>query len=151
MTRVSDLLLFGGGVLVLCAVAGCQFQNNPPDTPATPIGPTQVTYSTYASYVSSATDPDGDSVYLGFSADSSTYPNSYGYPNWSRLVGSGDTARVRLSLYYPGTYQVRVRALDQHGDSSDWSPSLSVTVLAPMTACKTSPNRIPTTRRSRNE
>jgi hypothetical protein len=100
-----------GAVLLLFGLAGCQFRNNPPVTPAIPTGPTEVCYGRATSYVSSATDPDGDSVYLSFSSDFGGYEHS----DWSRLVASGDTASKEYNWYDSGTCRLRVRVLDQHG------------------------------------
>ena len=121
-----------GAVLALCLAAGCKFKNNPPDTPATPTGPTLLyldsTSYVSASYVSSAADPDGDSVYLGFGSD---YNSTHEYNNWSGLVASGDTASWQFDWYNSGTYRLRVRALDQHGYYSDWSQWLTITIEEP--------------------
>ena len=123
-------------VLALCLAAGCKFKNNPPDTPATPTGPTLLyldsTSQVQPSYVSSATDPDGDSVYLCFGYED----RGYEYVSWSGLVASGDTASWQFSWYNSGTYRLRVVALDQHGYYSDWSQWLTITVEQPVDRMK---------------
>ena len=117
-----------GAVLALCLAAGCQFRNNPPDNPVTPAGPSEVFANSTASYIFSATDPDGDSVYLCFSSDDA----GYGYTNWSNLVASGDTVSSQFNWYNSGTQRLRVRALDEHGYYSDWSQWLTITVKEPV-------------------
>jgi predicted phage tail protein len=128
MTYDLKAVFRAGAVLALCLAAGCKFKNSPPDTPAMPTGPTLLSLDSTsyvsASYVSSATDPDGDSVYLGISSDYGGYPSD----NWSRLVGSGDTVITQFEWYNSGTYKIRVRALDEHGSYSDWSQWLTITV-----------------------
>ena len=132
MTHMPVFLARAGAVLALCLAAGCAFKNNPPDPPATPTGPTLVyrdtlSYVASAEYVSSATDPDGDSVYLGYNIN---YVGGYSsdYVNWTQLVGSGDTASWQCDFNEGGTYRLRVRALDEHGYYSDWSQWLTITV-----------------------
>ena len=126
MTYRLGLLVRAGAVLLLCLAAGCAFKDNPPNTPAVPTGPTVVSTDT-ASYSSSATDPDGDSVCLGFNFQ-------YGdrqadeYAVWTEMGGSGETAGHKFYFYDNGTCRVRVRALDVHGYYSDWSEWLTITV-----------------------
>jgi hypothetical protein len=125
-----------GAVLLFCVLAGCQFRNNPPGTPAVPTGPTVVYGSSQQiPYFSSAVDPDGDSVYLGF--DSYAVGNGgSSYYQWTRLVGSGDTASSAFYFYAEQTYEVRVRALDEHGAYSGWSEPLSVEARYESTSTK---------------
>jgi hypothetical protein len=127
MTVKRRILCRAGTVLLLFMLAGCPFRDNPPDTPSAPTGPTLVYRESTAAYSASATDPDRDSVYLGFDYDSGN-----GYYNesatWSRLVASGDTVSVEFHWWYAGTYKLRVRALDVHGYYSDWSQWLTITV-----------------------
>ena len=118
-----ESLVRAGAVLALCLAAGCQFKNNPPDTPAAPTGPTEVPLWSTPSYVASAVDPDGDSVYLSFNTDLDNYGD-----RWSGLVASGDTVSQQFNPYSIGTFTVRVRALDEHGYYSDWSQMLTITV-----------------------
>jgi hypothetical protein len=114
-----------GALLLVVALAGCPFRDKPPDTPSPPTGPTYVVENTQETYFASASDPDGDSVYLEFDDEGEYY---YGSSRWSGPVASGDTGSAQVSWWTPGTYLLRVRALDVHGLYSGWSPALSITV-----------------------
>ena len=143
MTHVLGLLVRAGALLALCLAAGCAFKNNPPDTPAVPTGPTQVLADSPATYVYSATDPDGDSVYLGLDSDF----GGYEYVDWSRLFASGDTASTEFGWGDSGTYRLRVRALDVHGYYSDWSPWLTIRVERPAGGMTDGPRQGPDKRK----
>jgi hypothetical protein len=133
-----------GAVLALCLAAGCQFKNNPPDTPAAPTGPTLV-YEDTAAYVASATDPDGDSVYLGYNIIRAGNPSDY--TRWTELIGSGDSVSMRCDFYEGGTYTLRVRAVDEHGYYSDWSQWLTITVEYRTGRMKDEPKQGPDTKK----
>jgi hypothetical protein len=126
MTDVRRVLLPLAALLFVLILAGCPFKDNPPDTPAAPTGPTEVSHESTYTYSATATDPDGDSLYLEFKYSSGSYEHSY----WANPVASGGTARVNINYYWgSGTSVVlRARALDAHGLYSGWSPELSITV-----------------------
>jgi hypothetical protein len=117
------------GVLLCMSllVAGCLL-NRPPATPATPKGPTLVPQNRYAIYTSSATDPDGDRISLGvYCASVDSSPGEV--PYWSYLVRSGDTLGIETYFRDCGTFQVWMRARDEHGRESGWSEPLTVTCV----------------------
>ena len=92
--------------------------NNPPDTPDTPSGPTEgmvgesYTYSTNA-----VSDPDGDIV---------KYKFDWGDGDDSGWLSSPEAASHSWSA--KGGYDVKVKAKDNFGATSDWSGSLTVNI-----------------------
>lgn len=99
-------------------------ENHAPNTPAKPSGPTNgeagVTY-TYTSY---ASDPDGDDVcYYWDWGDGS-------FTTWTSYHLSGETCSASHSWGEQGSYSIKVKAKDDEGLVSDWSPSLPVSMPA---------------------
>jgi len=73
-------------------------------------------------YTASATDPDGDDVYYKFSWGNGEYSG------WLGPFSSGATRGTSYVWSTSGTYDVTVRAKDEHGELSGWSPALTVHV-----------------------
>ena len=96
--------------------------NHPPSIPSMPYGPSTGTTGTSYSYSTSSTDPDGDQIRYGFDW------NGDGFTDWSDYETSGDLCSKSHSWSSDGTYQVRVKAQDEHGRESSWSDPLSVTM-----------------------
>jgi hypothetical protein len=116
------------GAVLATFLVGCFPDDKAPATPAQAIGPVYAQTNHAAEYRAMATDPDGDSIYLGFDwGDNGSY--WYGDTTWSDATASGDTCRfVTHSWYQAGAYSVRVVALDLRGLRSAWSEPLVVTV-----------------------
>ena len=95
--------------------------NAPPGTPEAPQGP--ITGLPGGSYTYSAitTDPEGDDIRYYFDWDD-------GSGDWTSLVSSGRSVAKTHSWDTSGSYLVRVKAQDEHGAESTWSPALSVTI-----------------------
>lgn len=124
MTAHGRMLYIVGTALLACAVAGCPFKDNPPDTPTRPTGADRVKRDSTYEYTTLTSDQDGDSVYFEFQLVAGSYRNSY----WSQPVASGQSGSVRIHFYTFTSYDLHVRALDAHGLYSDWSPELTITV-----------------------
>ena len=95
--------------------------NNPPNKPDTPTGETNGKTGTSYSYSSSTTDPDEDLVW---------YQWDWGDGNFSEWLGpfsSGITITTYHTWNEDGTYEIKVKAKDQH-DESPWSDSLVVSM-----------------------
>ena len=91
-----------------------------PNTPIQPSGTTSGYICISYNYSTSATDPDGDNVKYGWDWDD-------GSPiEWSDWYSSGDTCTMSHSWDDPGTYDVRVKAMDTWGNESGWSLQLTV-------------------------
>jgi hypothetical protein len=99
--------------------------NNAPQVPSAPSGPTTGTIGVSYSYSTSTTDDDGDQVKYGFDWDGDDTVDE-----WSGLQASGTSCSLSHSWSTAGTYQVKVKAEDEHGAGSSWSPTLTVTISA---------------------
>lgn len=94
--------------------------NNPPDTP-TIQGPTEGKKGESQNFTVSATDPDGDDVYLFIDwADNST-------KDWIGPFSSGEQVTVNHTWSSDGVYLVKIKAKDLDGDESEWE-QLKVTM-----------------------
>lgn len=92
--------------------------NNPPNKPNKPSGTTDgIVGNSYTYTTNTVTDPDGDSVLYQF--------------DW----GDGDKSQWKQSpsASYAwssrGSFNVKTRSKDQYGATSDWTDSLSVTMV----------------------
>ncbi|MCK4322236.1 beta-propeller fold lactonase family protein [candidate division WOR-3 bacterium] len=96
--------------------------NTPPNTPAAPVGPTEgYTDSSYI-FTSSTTDPDGDSI---------SYQFDWGDGDlsaWSDYLPSGESMSISHSYGDAGTYVVKVRAKDEKGAESEFSPGYQIII-----------------------
>jgi lysophospholipase L1-like esterase len=96
--------------------------DKPPNTPDTPIG-VGVGYalSPY-SYSTSANDPDGDQVKYTFDWDDGT-------TSVTSLVNSSTVASASHTWNNTGIYQVKAKATDSNGLDSEWSNTISVSIV----------------------
>ena len=97
--------------------------NHPPNIPNIPSGPSTGTIGIQYHYTTSSTDSDGDQIKYGFDFDGDGTVN-----NWSEFENSGDSCLIFHKWNNKGTYQVKVKAQDEHGRESGWSDPLSVTI-----------------------
>jgi len=97
-------------------------ENHPPNTPSKPSGPSSGKPGVSYTYTSSAADPDDDQIYYLFDWDDGTDSG------WKGPYNSGETVSVSHVWSSEGTYQVRVKAKDAHGEESSWSDPLSITM-----------------------
>jgi agmatine/peptidylarginine deiminase len=97
-------------------------ENTPPEKPEKPEGPSRGRPGVTYPYTSRTNDLDGDQV---------SYMWDWGDGNYSIWLGpydSGDTCEATYTWSEQGTYAVRVKAKDIHGEESPWSDPLSVTM-----------------------
>ena len=99
-------------------------ENHPPSAPSKPSGSTSGYVNQSYSYSTSSTDPDGDQIKYGWDWD-----GDGNVDEWTGFYNSGETITLSHSWSQPGTYQIKVKAMDQKGDESEWSESLTVTIL----------------------
>jgi len=97
-----------------------QVASNPPAKPTTPSGPSSGKTGTSYTYTSSATDPDGDQVYLMFDWGDNTTSG------WVGPYNSGATGTASHIWTKQGSYSVKVEAKDTHGKISVWSNPLPI-------------------------
>lgn len=101
--------------------------NSPPDRPDRPDGPTPIGVGEEHTYTSSATDPDGDPVYLMFDWDDGDDSG------WLGPKTSGSTFSALHSWDEQGDYEIRCIAKDYpYEEPSPWSYKLIVSVPQPM-------------------
>ena len=98
--------------------------NRPPGIPPSPNGPVEIAIGAVGEYRVVASDPDGDTVACVFDWDD-------GAENLTPFLASGSTHAASHGWTAPGTYLVRVKARDEEGAESEWSPPLSVVVTQP--------------------
>jgi hypothetical protein len=96
--------------------------NSPPETPQQPSGEASGKIGITYTYSTMTTDADADQV---------SYLWDWGDGNFSEWLGpfdSGATATAQYSWSTKGTYSIRVKAKDVHGNESAWSDPLAVTM-----------------------
>lgn len=96
--------------------------NQPPNKPLTPIGPSYILPNVQYTFKTVVSDPDNDSVSAKFEWGNSRTPT------WTNFYASGDTISDTVIYSDTGIYSIRTIAKDIHGDSSDWSEALLITV-----------------------
>jgi hypothetical protein len=97
--------------------------NHAPNKPSTPSGPSTGRVGELYSYSTSSTDIDGDQIRYGFDWYGDGAINYY-----TPYVNSGDSISANYTWLENGTYQVRVKAIDEHSRYSDWSDPLIVSM-----------------------
>ncbi len=96
----------------------------PPNTPSTPSGNSNVGVGISNQYSTAATDPAGRNVYYVFDwGDGSGYTSTGWY-------ASGATGSASHAFAAPGSYSVRVYAVNSEGLGSGWSNILTVVVAS---------------------
>ena len=97
---------------------------NPPDIPSKPSGTSSGQTGTSYAYSTSATDPDNDQIkYIFDWGDGNSITTYY--------VDSDLSASDSHSWTNPGSYIVKVKAVDDGGMESGWSEGLTVTITTP--------------------
>jgi hypothetical protein len=94
--------------------------NNAPEKPATPTGPSTGSPDKNYLYSTQTNDVDGDRIFYNFSWGDGTYSG------WIGPFDSDETASAMKSWAEKGTYEIKVKSKDVHGDESPWSDPLSV-------------------------
>ena len=97
-------------------------ENEWPNIPNKPTGPTTGEINVYYSFNTSTIDSDGDQLEYYWDWGDNSYSPHLGPFN------SGDTVRLSHSWEQPGSYSIKVKAIDEHGFESDWSSELNVTI-----------------------
>lgn len=106
------------------AITGVNIDNlGSPVKPAKPFGPTSLKtgYDNGGEYSVTTTDPDGDHIEYRWDKGNGRYYSDYWYE-------SGEACTRYLYWDEEGEYNLRVRAVDDHGHRSGWSDPLTVIV-----------------------
>ena len=96
---------------------------NPPVTPSIPSGPTHGIIDMQYTFSSATTDPNGDQIYYLFSWGDGTQSD------WLGPYTSGNTVSAQHSWSDAGAYEVRVKAKDVNQAESQFSDSLTITII----------------------
>ena len=96
--------------------------NDPPEKPDAPTGTTFCKVGTSYSYSASTTDPDGDRIYYMFDWDNGTSTE------WTGPYNTEQTISMSHIWNAKGTYQIKAKAKDEHGEESEWSDPLPITM-----------------------
>jgi hypothetical protein len=99
--------------------------NDPPNTPSLPTGPSTGAPADTLTFSTSSTDPDGDQIKYGWDWDGDGTVDE-----WSGLQNSGTTDTRLHTWVAEGTYQVQVKAEDEHGAQSAFSSIKTVIISA---------------------
>jgi len=97
-------------------------ESQQPIKPNAPSGSTEGVPNTVYSYYASTIDPDGDNIYYIFDWGDGTFSD------WIGPVESGTSVSENHSWSIESTFDVKVRAKDIHGDQSEWSEPLKITI-----------------------
>jgi hypothetical protein len=97
--------------------------SNPPSAPSAPVGPNKGTYNKMYSFSSSATEPDGESIFYIFDWGDGNKSN------WLGPYSSGQTVTESHSWENLGDYEIRVKAKDINGAQSQWSNPLNISIV----------------------
>jgi len=94
----------------------------PPETPDTPEGPTEGKVKEEQTFSTSSTDPEGEQLY---------YKWNWGdgdYSEWLGPFNSGETCEASYIWIEQNQYNITVKTKDIHGEASDWSDPLAITM-----------------------
>jgi hypothetical protein len=98
-------------------------ENQQPLTPGQPSGPTTLLTGESYTFSTQTTDPNDDPVRFGWDWDGDGIVDEV-----TAFVASGETKQTSHTWTAPGTYSVKVKAEDDKGAESSFSPALVVTV-----------------------
>ena len=97
-------------------------ENTPPDRPSIPDGPSSPKLNVEYTYNTSTTDLDGDQLYYWFDWGDNSYSG------WIGPYDSGAIASASHAWSEKGSYEIIVKAKDEHRILSEWSDQLSVSL-----------------------
>jgi len=113
---IEEWQCFGDPTLAIAS------QSLSPEKPNAPHGSTSVRINTEYAYNVSTVDPEEDQIYYLFDWGD-------GEPSgWLGPYASGERAETVHKWVKKGSYQIRVKAKDEHGAMSDWSDPLPISV-----------------------
>ena len=111
---LEEFVLFGDPSLAINAMS------QKPLKPQSPSGPISGAVNTKYTYNASATDPENDELYYLFDWGDSNFSG------WQGPFSSGEQVSVGHTWLSKGSYEIRVRAKDEHGMVSEWSDLLPI-------------------------
>ncbi len=111
--------------------------SRPPETPVIPDGPSKWTINIETTFTTVTTDPEGDSISYLFDWGDGTDSG------WVGPYGSGQIAEASHIWTKLGDFQVKAKAQDVYGVTSDWSETCTISIFEnepPNAAIITGPN-----------
>lgn len=111
--------LFGNPDLTMGPVT----TSDPPVTPTKPNGPTHGTLNREYTFTSVSSDPNNDQIYYQFNWGDGTSSA------WLGPYSSGQTVASSHAWSAIGNYDIKVKAKDINGASSQWSDPLTITIV----------------------
>ena len=100
-------------------------ENHPPLKPSTPTGPSSGEINVDYEFSGVTTDPDADQICYQFDWGDETFSD------WTSFVASGVPKSASHQWSNQGTFNVSVRAKDQHGAISPWSQAHVIEIGEP--------------------
>ncbi|MEF8848778.1 MAG: PKD domain-containing protein, partial [Candidatus Thermoplasmatota archaeon] len=97
--------------------------NDPPSTPSEPSGPSAGNVGIEYTFSTSSTEPNEDTIKYGWD-----WNGDDNVDEWTDLHPSGETAEITHHWDNVGTYDIKVKAKDQFGDESSFSPIKEVQI-----------------------
>jgi len=97
--------------------------NSPPDNPVISYGPTEGSTGVFYDYSAVAADNDDDMIRYGWDWNADTLVDE-----WTDYYSSGSTVTSSHKWNTVGTYQVKVKAMDEHGAESEFSVGKTVLI-----------------------
>jgi len=97
--------------------------NDAPSKPERPSGPTNGKAMQTYSYTTSSTDPEGHGIKYGWDWDGDNIEDQ-----WTNYYTSGQTISTPHVWNDQGTYEIKVKSMDEYGEESSWSDPLSVSM-----------------------
>jgi len=97
--------------------------NSPPDTPVISFGPTEGSTGVFYNYSVVTTDVDDDMIRYGWDWNADTLVDE-----WTDYYSSGSTVTSSHTWNTAGTYQVKVKAMDEYGAESGFSGGKTVLI-----------------------
>jgi hypothetical protein len=97
--------------------------SQPPETPTIPDGPEQLIQNIETTFSSTTTDPEGEDVYYKFDWGDGSFSE------WIGPYASGETGEASHIWTELGDYQVRAIAKDIHSVQSNWSESVTISII----------------------
>ncbi len=101
------------------------YTNQQPNNPNIPEGNTTGVAGTSYSYKSNTTDSENDTIFYKFSW------GDYTETSWIGPYPSGNLVNASHTWREGETYYIRVKAMDEHGEESDWSEPLKIQFTGP--------------------
>jgi hypothetical protein len=110
--------------------------NDPPSKPKNPFGPNVTTTNEAAWFSTNSSDPDDHFIKYGWDWDGDDVVDE-----WTTFYPSAQVINCSHKWSFAGTYNVKVKAMDEYGAQSDFSKSKRIVVVSIENSPPEKPNR----------